>query len=193
MTVGLKQKDSCDDEEYNSDDENDDEVDGSDSNDKDGECDEPCTQPDDEEEPCTLPDEEEPPEGEEQERECDFSVEISDGVNSEGSGQEESCVTASDGNSYYKIVGDNIDKNIRPSFQRVSHQTKSLHYFHSYAAMDRVNFSNLSNDVPHSIEVDCDCLLPGKDDLTTFLQELKILVSRQVLLILHCCICFGNV
>jgi len=28
---------------------------------------------------------------------------------------------------------------IKTSDQRVSHQTKSLHYFHSYAAMDQVN------------------------------------------------------
>ena len=28
----------------------------------------------------------------------------------------------------YKLVKDNIDKNIRPSFQRHDHQTKSYHY-----------------------------------------------------------------
>ena len=28
----------------------------------------------------------------------------------------------------FKIVGDNIDKNIRPSFQRCNYQTKSFHY-----------------------------------------------------------------
>ena len=44
--------------------------------------------------------------------------------------------------------------------------------------MDRVNFSDLSNDIPHNIEVDFDSLLPGKADLTAFLQELKTLVSR---------------
>jgi len=36
----------------------------------------------------------------------------------------------------FKIVGDNIDKNVRPSFQRAQHQTKSLHYFNSYAVRD---------------------------------------------------------
>ena len=122
MTVVWKQKDICNDEEYSSDDD----ADGNDARDsKDGdgtgerECDEPCTL-------------QEPGEDVEQERECDFSVEISDGINSEDSGQEPPCVSVSSGSSCYKIVGDNIDKNIRPSFQRVSHQTKSLHYFHSY-------------------------------------------------------------
>ena len=40
----------------------------------------------------------------------------------------------------FKIVGDNIDKNIRPSMQRLTHQTRSLHNFHSYAVKDRVSF-----------------------------------------------------
>ena len=33
----------------------------------------------------------------------------------------------------FVIVGDNIDKNVRPSFQRQNHQTESWHCFHSYA------------------------------------------------------------
>ena len=32
----------------------------------------------------------------------------------------------------YKIVGDNIDKNIQPRDMRYEHQTRLLHYFHSY-------------------------------------------------------------
>lgn len=53
----------------------------------------------------------------------------------------------------FKIVGDNLDKNIRPSLQRLTHQTKSLHHFHSYAVKDRVNFSAAS-DVSKSQPVD---------------------------------------
>ena len=45
----------------------------------------------------------------------------------------------------FKLVGDNIDKNIRPSEQRIDRQTRSLHYFHSFAVRDRVNFSNTSD------------------------------------------------
>ena len=60
-----------------------------------------------------MPDEEEP-EGEEQERESDFSVDISERVDFEDDGQEQSCVPVSGSfGSYYKIVGDNIDKNVR--------------------------------------------------------------------------------
>ena len=38
----------------------------------------------------------------------------------------------------FKIVGDNVDKNVRPTFQR---SNQSLHHFHSYAVKDRVNLS----------------------------------------------------
>ena len=36
----------------------------------------------------------------------------------------------------FKIVGDNIDKNFRPSYQRMNSQTISLHFFHSFAVLD---------------------------------------------------------
>ena len=32
----------------------------------------------------------------------------------------------------YKVVGDNIDKEVRPRQMRSDHQTRSLHYFHIY-------------------------------------------------------------
>ena len=78
----------------------------------------------------------------------------------------------------YKIVGDNIDKNIRASFQRIDHQIKSIHYFHTFAAKDRIDFSNLSELVPHNIRVNLTTLLPGSTDLATFLNELQVIVSR---------------
>ena len=36
----------------------------------------------------------------------------------------------------YKVVGDNIDKNFSRSHQRIERQTRSFHYFHSYAVLD---------------------------------------------------------
>ena len=41
----------------------------------------------------------------------------------------------------FKIVGDNVDKNIKPSLQRYDNKTNSLHYFHYYAVMDRLDLS----------------------------------------------------
>ena len=41
----------------------------------------------------------------------------------------------------FKYVGDNIDKNIKPRHQMLDSQGKSLHYFHYYALMDRIDRS----------------------------------------------------
>ena len=38
----------------------------------------------------------------------------------------------------YQIVGDNIDKNVKPKTMTSEHQTRSLHYFHAYAVRDRI-------------------------------------------------------
>ena len=46
----------------------------------------------------------------------------------------------------FKIVCDNIDKNILPSYyERLNSHTISLHYLHSYAALDRIDLSGVSD------------------------------------------------
>ena len=42
----------------------------------------------------------------------------------------------------YKVVGDNLDKNVKPTDYRVDSQTKSLHFFQSYAVRDRIDLSS---------------------------------------------------
>jgi len=78
----------------------------------------------------------------------------------------------------FKIVGDNIDKNLRRSYQRCDRQTISLHYFHSCAIRDRIDFSGLS-DVPssHAI-IDPTTILPTTADLDAIEEEFQVLVSR---------------
>ena len=46
----------------------------------------------------------------------------------------------------YRIVGDNIDKNIKPRNMTSDHQTRSLHYFHAYAVRDRIDLSSPRRD-----------------------------------------------
>ena len=58
----------------------------------------------------------------------------------------------------FKIVGDNIDKNIRPRYVRSNAQSTSIHYFHSYALRDRIDFQTLSHQQPS-------CCLPSQQDL----------------------------
>ena len=52
--------------------------------------------------------------------------------------------------SRYIITGDNLDKSIKPRYMTIEHQTQSLHYFHAYAALNRLSFGGLTEDVPTS-------------------------------------------
>lgn len=45
-------------------------------------------------------------------------------------------------NAGYKVVFDNIDKNVQPRHERVDSKTKSLHYVHGYAKKDRIDYSH---------------------------------------------------
>ena len=78
----------------------------------------------------------------------------------------------------FKIMGDNIDKNLRQSYQRCDRQTVSLHYFHSCAVGDRIDFSHLSDIAPESVVIDPATILPNNNDLDAIKKELQVLVSR---------------
>jgi len=82
----------------------------------------------------------------------------------------------------YKLVMDNVDKNLRPSFQRVDRQTASLHYVHIYAVKDRIDLSSLSDRFPVSVTVKPSDILPTSSDLSmvSLKQHFQILVSRLV-------------
>lgn len=57
----------------------------------------------------------------------------------------------------FKICGDNIDKMLNSRYMRLDRQNRSLHYFHSFAVQNRVNFSGLedvcSSSIPHAEEI----------------------------------------
>ena len=77
----------------------------------------------------------------------------------------------------FKLVGDNIDKNIRPSFSRSDKSTQSLHCFHYYAVLDRVNLSLFSDATPN-MEVDVDKLLINQEDIAQLQSDAITLISR---------------
>ena len=77
----------------------------------------------------------------------------------------------------FKFVGDNIDRNFRPSFSRSDKTTLSLHCFHYYAVLDRVNLSLLS-DVAPDTEVNADKVLINQDDVAQLQSDAVILISR---------------
>ena len=77
----------------------------------------------------------------------------------------------------FVLMTDNVDKNMRPTYQRESRQTESLHWCHSCAVKNRVDVSGLS-DVPASGEITVESLLPTESDLSKLLADFEILVSR---------------
>ena len=81
---------------------------------------------------------------------------------------------------YFKLVGDNLDKNIKPRYMRSDRQTTSLHYFHVYAVLDRVDVSAMSNQVSFvdSQASDLNALLPSAEDDMNIKANFSTLVSR---------------
>lgn len=78
----------------------------------------------------------------------------------------------------YKFVGDNIDKNIKPSLQRHELHGQSLHFFHGYAVRDRLDLSRLSDKPPPSSPPDACKLIPSESDLSHLIDELVTIISR---------------
>ena len=83
----------------------------------------------------------------------------------------------------YKLVGDNLDKNVKPRYRRIDHQTLSLHFFHCYAVKDRIDLSHVSDDPNPFLfkpisELEVEQLLPSASDSQAIMQNFGILVSR---------------
>ena len=80
----------------------------------------------------------------------------------------------------FKVVGDNVDKSVRPCEETSESHLQSLHYFHSYAVLDRCDMSSF-NDNPslcNTDEADVSVILPSDDDCTSLRGNVTILMSR---------------
>ena len=84
----------------------------------------------------------------------------------------------------FKIIGDNIDKNVRASFQRSDHGTTSLHHFHAFASRDRLDLSSLSDKDPDLstviVDIDPEEFLPSQEDIDKIKEEFCILIAKYV-------------
>ena len=80
----------------------------------------------------------------------------------------------------YKIVGDNIDKNIKPRDMRSDHQTKSLHYFHLYAVRDRIDLSKYEDNpsLPDIAPINTDQLLPSEEEAQNLRSHFAMNIAR---------------
>ena len=80
----------------------------------------------------------------------------------------------------FKICGGNIDKMVNSRYMRLDRQNRSLHYFHSFAVQNRVNFSGLedvcSSSIPHAEEIAKSIVPSLADDQK--LKQIAILISR---------------
>ena len=78
------------------------------------------------------------------------------------------------------IVGDNIDKRIAPRNMRVDHQVQSLHYFHAYAALNRIDTQYLddSKAIGEVGDLPLSTFLPSSDDCAMLSANFVVLVAR---------------
>ena len=80
----------------------------------------------------------------------------------------------------FKLVGDNIDKTIKPRDMCVESLPQFLHYFNVYAVLDRVDFRSLSADMSiiDITKVDTDIMLPSEADMEAMIANFSVLISR---------------
>lgn len=79
-------------------------------------------------------------------------------------------------NTGYKIVFDNIDKEVKPRHMTSDNQTRSLHYVQSYAVKDRLNYDCHSSE--RRTEVRIFDVLPTKQDYGVLKSNFAVLISR---------------
>ncbi|KAL5475126.1 hypothetical protein EMCRGX_G027185 [Ephydatia muelleri] len=83
--------------------------------------------------------------------------------------------------SGFRLVGDNIDKNVKPRDMRINSQTSSLHYFHAYAVKDRISFKHLSADATMIFpqDIDFNVFYPSVEDNFQLVSNFETLVTRM--------------
>ena len=79
----------------------------------------------------------------------------------------------------FKVVGDNMDKTIKPRDMRSDRQTVSVHYFQLYAVRDRVNCASIPDTPrPTSSRPPLEELLPSPADHEALTSNMAFLVAR---------------
>ena len=89
------------------------------------------------------------------------------------------CSSVPTDNFGYVLVIDNIDMNIRRSFQRCDRTTKSYHFCHAFAVQNRLDTSVLS-DGASTGTLSSEAILLSSNDLERITEDFKVLVSRFV-------------
>ena len=84
--------------------------------------------------------------------------------------------------SSFKVVGDNLDKSLRPRHETMEHHSKSLHFFHMFAVKDRCNTFGLADNPALCDTSNCDVttVLPTIDDDKIFHGNASVLAARII-------------
>ena len=85
----------------------------------------------------------------------------------------------------FHICGDNIDHTMKQQYMRVGKtRPDEIHYFHSYAVSDRIDFSGLSERVVPTLAQDPEqvalSLLPTPEDDEAIRNNMCTLISRII-------------
>ena len=83
----------------------------------------------------------------------------------------------------FKLVGDNLDISVIARYLRAEkHCNQSMHFFHSYAVLDRIAMGNLSIELPATCNprpLDMALsLLPTEENDSNILSNFATLISR---------------
>ena len=76
-----------------------------------------------------------------------------------------------------KIVGDNLDQDVKPRFMRLDRPTRSLHYFNLYAVRDIINLMSLIKFKYQLQIVKNVGLLPTANDTECLLNNFVVLTA----------------
>jgi len=77
----------------------------------------------------------------------------------------------------FTLTMDNIDLNVRRSFQRCDRSTLSYHFTHVFAAQNRVSSSGKQDGFPSGV-LSPEDILPSKADWEKLVDDFEVLVSR---------------
>jgi len=76
----------------------------------------------------------------------------------------------------YVLVIDNLDMNVRRSFQRVDRTTQSLHLCHAFAALNRIDTSGMEDGFMSGI-LSSAIVPPNAQDLQRLFDDFEVFIS----------------
>ncbi|CAC5407725.1 unnamed protein product [Mytilus coruscus] len=85
------------------------------------------------------------------------------------------------GNQKYQLIGDNLDKNILPSYRTSDRKTVSLHLFNIFAIVDRVQPVSLVMEENLQSDLSVLDFLPSVEEQVKLKKELIFIISTSII------------